>query len=221
MALTSIVLLWTARKALGLHCLPVSASSLPSALKFRALSPASCAPSAPCSGEVMMAPKNFAPSRVAALRAARTVFAGWASVDDFRSSTLCPSTPPFAFASLAAYSHALLASAPNTASAPLDGGMSATLSGSPDFDPPEPLEPLSSEPQAATPPTIISAASAVKILNLTPIPLSSGGLPDVTLSCHRDITQVDAREPACRPHSGVFLPPLGGQLRRRVIQRGT
>src|SRR3954470_8946814 len=92
--------------------------------------PASCCCSAPCSGEVMTAPMNFAPSCVTALRAARTVLAGCASVEDLISSTLCPSTPPLALASWAAYSHALTASAPKTASAPLDGGMRAILSGS-------------------------------------------------------------------------------------------
>ena len=84
----SIDVLWTARNAFGLQPSPVSASSLPSALIEIAFMPASCCCSAPCSGEVMTAPMNFAPSCVTALRAARTVLAGWASVEDLISSTL-------------------------------------------------------------------------------------------------------------------------------------
>src|SRR5947208_1306074 len=108
---------------------------------------------------------NLAPSCVTALRAARTVVAGCASVCDFTSTTLCPSTPPFALTSFAAYCQAFAASAPKTASGPLDGGMSATLSGAPDFEPPlEPELELPLEPHALSRPTISSAPSAVEIL---------------------------------------------------------
>src|ERR1700760_285347 len=150
----SIDELWTARNASGLQLAPVSAAALPRPLNDSAFMPASCCCSAPCSGEVMTAPMKCAPSCVTALRAALTVLAGCPSVCALISSTLWPSTPPLALACWAAYSHAFSASVPNTASAPLDGGINTTFSGS-WLEDPEPAAPpplLLLEPQADRPP---------------------------------------------------------------------
>jgi hypothetical protein len=76
MALTSIALPVTDRKASGLQSAAMRPSSLPVELKFNAPMAGSCLDSAACSGDVMIAPMNFALSCVASLRAARIVVAG-------------------------------------------------------------------------------------------------------------------------------------------------
>src|SRR5919112_1636165 len=187
---------------------------------------ASCCWSAPCSGEVMTAPMNAALSCVTALRAARTVEAGCASVEDLISSTLCPSTPPLALASSAANCHASVASLPNCASAPEDGGISATRSGSlspvPSAPPPPPS---SSPPHAARPPIRANAATAANTLRFTSTPLLRPQRTHFAESVDRRVADLGPpRRGSCPPFGahGVYSArstsrPAGTSGNRRLV----